>query len=137
MLDSMSLAATTVTVLSPYFLEVAKGAAGKAGEEAYAGGKKLVSWLREKLFVNDTKALDRVAADPSNADNQAALRVSLSETLAAANPALLHEFDALLQAVSQSMPKFAVSQNANQSGDGNVSAQAAGQNNRINIGKNN
>jgi hypothetical protein len=137
MLDAIALAATTVTVLSPYFLEAAKGAAGKAGEEAYAGGKKLVSWLREKLFVNDTKALDRVAADPSNVDNQAALRVSLSETLAAADPALVHELNALVDSASQSMPKFAVSQNASQSGNSNVSAQAAGQNNRINIGKNN
>ena len=136
MLDPISLAAAAVTVLSHYFPEAAKGAAGKVGEDAYAGGKKLVSWLREKLFPEDTKALDRVAADPSNADKQAALRVSLSETLAA-NPALQNELAALLQAVSQSMPKFAASQNISQIGDGNVDAQAAGQNIRINIGKNN
>jgi len=99
-------------------VEAAKKAAGKVGEEAYEGGKKLVSWLREKLSSDDTKALDRVAADPTNADKQAALRVSLSETLAA-NPGLQTELGTLLQ----SMPKFAASQNMNQVGDGNVGAQ--------------
>jgi len=132
MLDPVSLATTAVAMLSPYFLEVGKGAAGKVGEDAYEGGKKLVSWLRGKLSSNDAKALDRVAADPSNADKQAALRVSLSETLAA-NPALQNELTTLLQ----SMPKFAASQDINQVGDGNVGAQAAGQDIHINIGKNN
>jgi hypothetical protein len=131
MLDSTQLATTTVAMLSPYFLEAAKGAAGKVGEDAYQGGKKLVSWLREKLSPDETKALDRVATDPSNIDKQTALRVSLSEALAA-NPALQNELAALLQ----SMPKFAASQSINQVGDGNVGAQAAGQNIRIDIGKN-
>jgi hypothetical protein len=131
MLDSASLAAAAVTMLSPYLLEAGKGAAGKVGEDTYEGGKKLVSWLRGKLSSEDTKALERVAADPANADKQAALRVSLSETLAA-NPALQNELAALLQA----MPKFAASQNINQVGDGNVGAQAAGQDIQINIGKN-
>jgi hypothetical protein len=53
MLDPTSLAAAAVTVLSPYFLEAAKGAASKVGEDAYAGGKKVASWLREKLLVGD------------------------------------------------------------------------------------
>ena len=118
MLDPTLLATTAVATLSPYFVEAAKTAAGKVGEEAYEGGKKLVSWLREKLSSDDTKALDRVAADPTNADKQAALRVSLSETLAA-NPGLQTELATLLQ----SMPKFAASQNMNQVGDGNVGAQ--------------
>ncbi len=118
MLDPTLLATTAVATLSPYFVEAAKKAAGKVGEEAYEGGKKLVSWLREKLSSDDTKALDRVAADPTNADKQAALRVSLSETLAA-NPGLQTELATLLQ----SMPKFAASQNMNQVGDGNVGAQ--------------
>jgi hypothetical protein len=130
MLDPISLATTAVIVLSHYLPEAAKGAASKVGEDAYAGGKKLVSWMREKLSHEDTNALDRVAADPSNADKQAALRVSLSETLAA-NPALQTELAALLQ----SMPKFAASHSMNQVGDGNVGAQAAGQDIHINIGK--
>jgi hypothetical protein len=131
MLDPTQLATAAVAALSPYFVEAAKKAAGKVGEETYEGGKKVVSWLREKLSSDDTKALDRVAADPSNVDKQAALRVSLAETLAA-NPALQNELAALLQ----SMPKFAASQNINQVGDGNVGAQAAGQDIHINIGKN-
>ena len=131
MLDPTQLATAAVAALSPYFVEAAKKAAGKVGEETYEGGKKVVSWLREKLSSDDTKALDRVAADPTNTDKQAALRVSLSETLAA-NPALQNELAALLQ----SMPKFAASQNMNQVGDGNVGAQAAGQDIHINIGKN-
>jgi hypothetical protein len=131
MLDPVQLATTTVMALSPYFLEAAKGAAGKVGEDAYEGGKKLASWVRGKLSTNDTKALDRVAADPVNADKQAALRVSLSEVLAA-NPALQNELAVLLQ----SMPKFAARQDVNQVGDGNVGAQATGQDIHINIGKN-
>lgn len=131
MFDPTQLASAAVAVLSPYFVEAAKKTAGKVGEDAYDAGKKTVSWLREKLSSDDTKALDRVAADPTNSDKQAALRVTLSETLAA-NPELQNEFAALLQ----SMPKFAASQNMNQVGDGNLGAQAVGQDIHINIGKN-
>jgi hypothetical protein len=131
MLDPVSLATAAVTMLSPYLLEAGKGAAGKIGEDAYEGGKKLVAWLRGKISHDDTKALDRLAADPANADKQAALRVSLSEFLAD-KQALQNELAALLQ----SMPKFAASQNINQIGNGNVGAQAAGQDIHINISNN-
>jgi hypothetical protein len=131
MTDPISLATAAVAALSPYFAEAAKKTAGKVVDDAYEGGKKLVSWLGEKLSGDDTKALDRVAADPTSADKQAALRVSLSETLAA-NPGLQNELAALLQ----SMPKFAATQSMNLVGDGNIGAQAAGQDIHINIGKN-
>ena len=134
MLEPISLATAAVTALSPYFLEAAKGAAGKVGDDAYAEAKKLASWLREKLLANDAKALDRVATDPGNTDKQAALRVSLSESLAA-NPELQSELAAILQELAKSLPKFDANQNMNQVGDGNVGAQAAGQDIHINIGK--
>jgi hypothetical protein len=47
MLDPTSLAAAAVTALSPYFLEDAKGAASKVGEDAYAGGKSSFMVARE------------------------------------------------------------------------------------------
>jgi len=131
MTDPIQLATAAVAMLSPYFVEAAKKTAGKVGEDAYEGGKKLVSWRREKLSRDDTKALDRVEAYPTNADKQGALRVSLSETLAA-NPGLQNELATLLQ----SMPRFAANQSMNQVGDSNVGAQAAGQDIHINIGKN-
>jgi hypothetical protein len=125
------MADTASNATPAYFVEAAKKTAGKVGEDAYEGGKKLVSWRREKLSRDDTKALDRVEADPTNADKQGALRVSLSETLAA-NPGLQNELATLLQ----SMPRFAANQSMNQVGDSNVGAQAAGQDIHINIGKN-
>jgi len=131
MLDPASLATAAVAMLSPYLLEAAKGAAGKIGEEIYEDGKKLVSWLRGKLPGGDSKALDRFAADPTNADKQAALRVTLSEALEANQP-LQDELATLLK----SMPSFAVTQTMNQIGNGNVGVQNTGSGNRINIGKN-
>ena len=50
MLDPTQLATAAVAMLSPYFVEAAKKTAGKVGEDAYEGGKKLVSWLQEKAF---------------------------------------------------------------------------------------
>ena len=40
--DPTQLAAIVVAAISPYFVEAAKKAAGKFGEEYYEGGKKLV-----------------------------------------------------------------------------------------------
>jgi hypothetical protein len=131
MLDPASLATAAVAVMFPYLLEAAKGAAGKIGEDVYEDGKKLVSWLRGKLSGDNTKALDRVAADPTNADKQAALRVSLSEALEENQP-LQDELAALLK----SMPSFAVTQNMNQIGNGNIGVQNTGSGNSMNIGKN-
>ena len=130
MLDPASLATAAVAILSPYFAEAAKGAAAKIGEEVYEDGRKLASWLRGKLSGTDTKALERVAADPTNNDKQAALRVSLSEAFAA-NPPLQDELAALLK----SLRSFAA-QNINQIGDGNVGVQNTGSGNTFNIGRN-
>ena len=129
--DPTQLATVVVAALSPYFVEAAKKAAGKVGEESYEGGKRLVSWLREKLSSDETKALDRVAADPTNGDKQAALRVSLSETLAA-NPGLQNELAILLH----SLPRFAASQNMSQDGDGNVAVQTIGSENTTAVSRN-
>jgi len=131
MLDPASLATAAVAALSPYLSEAAKAAAGKIGEDLYEDGKKLLSWLRGKLPAGETKALDRVAADPSNPDKQAALRVSLSEMLEA-NPPLQGELAALLQ----SLPSVAAAtQTMNQTGDANIGVQNIGSGNTINIAK--
>src|SRR5215472_15744261 len=98
MFDPNQLATAAVAILSPYFVEAAKKTAGKIGEDTYEAGKKLVSWLSEKLSADDAKALDRVALDPTNTDKQAALRVSLAEILAD-SPALQSEFAVLLQSL--------------------------------------
>jgi hypothetical protein len=128
--DPITLATAAVAFLSPYLADAAKGAAGKLGEATVEGGKKLLSWLREKLSPEDGKDLDRLAADPANSDRQATLRVSLAEALAA-NPGLQPELDALLR----TLPTFAATQSMNQVGDGNTGAQASGQNININIGR--
>jgi len=40
-MDPVTMATAAVTALSPYLIEAAKGAAGKAGEAAYEGVAKL------------------------------------------------------------------------------------------------
>jgi hypothetical protein len=126
-MDPVTMAAVTVAAVSPYLVEVAKGAAGKGGEAAYASGAKLVKFLKSKLTGSDEKALSRVEHEPENADNQAALRVVLREWVER-DPASRDELAALLNA----LPKTAARQSTNIVGDSNEVVQAAGTN--ISIG---
>jgi hypothetical protein len=124
MFNPDQLVETALIMLSPYLAEAAKGAASKAGEEAYEGGKKLLSLLR-KIFKDHPKALEQVQSDPANPESLAALRISLSEMLAA-DPSLQQELGALLQEITP----LDGSQNLAQNGNENVAVQTAGSNNR-------
>ena len=125
----LATAAAAVNALSPYLLEAAKGAAGRASEDAYAGVKKLLGWLKQKLTSEGRKALELVEADPANTDKQAALRVTLSEVLEA-DSNLFRELTSLLKSV----PRPSSNQHMTQIGDANTGAQAAGQNINVSIG---
>jgi hypothetical protein len=129
-MDPGTIAAAAVDALSPYLIEVAKGAAGKVGEAAYAGGAKLFKFLKHKLTGGDEqKALSRVELDPEGVDNQAALRVVLKESLQR-DVAFQNELEALLKALSKNI----TSQSANVVGDSNVVNQAAGKDINITVG---
>lgn len=114
-MDPATMAAMTVGALSPYLVEAAKGAAGKVGEAAYEGGARLCKFLKAKLGGGDEKALTRLELDPEDADNQAALRIVLKESLQQ-DAAFRNGLEALLKA----LPKNAASQSANVAGDANV-----------------
>jgi hypothetical protein len=124
MFDPNQLANLAVLALSPYLIEAAKGAAGKAGEEAYESSKKLLSTLRNKLFKRDTKVLARLEADPTNPENLAEVRISLANILKN-EPSFQEELEALLQATHA----LDGSQKLFQSGNGNIGVQTAGKNN--------
>lgn len=129
-MDPTAMAVATVTALSPYLIEAVKGAAGKVGEAAYESGAKLFKFLKDKLSGQDEqKALSRLAQEPEDSDNQAALRVVLKESLQR-DVALRNELEALLKA----LPKNAASQSANVVGDSNIVNQAAGKDININVG---
>jgi hypothetical protein len=130
MMDPATMAAATVTALSPYLIEAAKGTAGRVGEAAYEGGAKLLEFLRRKLTGGDgQKALSRFERDPVDADNEAALRVVLKELLQR-GAAFQDQLEALLKA----LPKSATNQSANVIGDSNVVNQAAGKDINITVG---
>jgi hypothetical protein len=115
-MDPGTMAAATVAALSPYLVEAVKGAAGKVGEAAYESGAKLLRFLKGKLSGGDEqKALSRLEQEPEDADNQAALRVVLKESLKG-NATFRDDLEALLKA----LPKNAVSQSATVVGDSNV-----------------
>jgi len=128
-MDPVTMATLAVTALSPYLIEAAKGAGGKAGEAAYEEVAKLFRFLKEKLSgSNEQKALRRVEEHPEDPDNQAALRVVLKETLQR-DQGFCGELEALLK----SLPKTAASQLAIIVGNENVVTQAAGSGISINI----
>jgi len=127
MFDPVTLATTTVAVLSPYFAAAAKKAAEKLGEDTYAGARKVVAWLRSNLSSDKDgelkKALDRVESDPANVDKTAALRVALAEFLTA-HPGLSHQ-------LNESLPvqnRISTTMSATTQGNDNSTIQAAGQN---------
>ena len=117
-MDPATMATLTVAAVSPYLVEVAKGAAGKVGEAAYEGSAKLWKFLKSKLRGGDEKALARIEGEPGNADNQAALRVALKEWVER-EPTFRDELAALLNA----LPKPTAGQSASIVGDDNVVVQ--------------
>jgi hypothetical protein len=129
-MDPIAMAAATVTALSPYLIEAAKGAGGKIGETAYESGARLFKYLKHKLTGREEQtALNRLEQEPEDQDNQAALRVVLKESLQR-DGTLRNELEALLRA----LPENATSQSANVVGDSNMVNQAAGQDISITVG---
>ncbi len=129
-MDAVAIAETAVAALSPYLIELAKGAAGKAGEAAYQGAAKLLDFLKRKLIgAGEQQALSRLELEPGEADNQAALRVALRESLER-DAAFLKQLEALLKA----LPRAGTTQSANVAGSGNVVTQVAGDNIHTTVG---
>ena len=130
-MDPITKAAATVAALSPYLIEAAKGAGGKAGEATFMGCSKLFKFLKDKLNGQDEqKALSRLAQEPEDLDNQAALRVVLKESLKR-DLDLQNELNALLKTI----PKAEASQSRSVVGDSNIVNQAADQDIDITVGE--
>jgi hypothetical protein len=125
--ETAQLATAAVAALAPYLTEAAKAGAKKVGEAAVGGVGKLYGMLKRRLAPEEEKALDKLAAQPEDADYQAALRVTLKERLAG-DPELRAELAELLKELQVS---GAVSQAATIVGDGNVSTQISGSGNQV------
>jgi len=129
MSDPITIAAATTALLSPYFVAASKKFAEKAGEDAYAGAKKVMGWFRSHLLHDKEgalkKALERAQADPTNSDKEAALKVTIQEFLEA-NPSLQEELN------SMTAKGQTVIQTANTHGDHNTSVQIVGNNAPVN-----
>lgn len=125
--ETAQLAAAAVTALAPYLKDAASATAGKMGEAAVGGVGKLYGMLKKRLSPEEEKALDKLAAQPEDADYQAALRVTLKERLAA-DPELRAELAELLEKLRAT---GAVSQTATIVGNGNVSTQIVGNGNQV------
>jgi hypothetical protein len=127
-MDPATIAAATVTVLSPYLTEIGHGALDKIGEDAIDAGGKLINWLRNKLSGNGQEALKDLATHPNDSDTQATLRVQIKKTLEA-NPTLANELSHLLQQTGA----IDASTMTVTAGDGAKVAQIKGSNKATNI----
>ncbi|MGB8646748.1 MAG: hypothetical protein WCF84_16020 [Anaerolineae bacterium] len=106
----------------PYLLQagekVAQEAGQKFGEEAWQEGKALWErlWPRVEARPAAKEAAEDVAAQPTNADRQAALRVQLDKLLSA-DPALAQELARMVQSGKQTRTNIIAS------GERSVAAQ--------------
>lgn len=95
LVTAAEIAATAVTVLSPYLTEAGKEAAKTAGKEAVLHGGKLLGWLRGTMTGRGAEALAELEQAPTDPDNQGDVRKQLTKLLTE-TPALADELRALL-----------------------------------------
>ena len=124
--DPATLAAATVALLAPYFVEAAKQGAGQLGKQAADKVGDLIAWLRAKLPNHE--ALIDLGHAPEDLDRQAALRVQLRKLLEQ-EPDLLGPLARLVEEARAAAPGV----NTVQQGDRNVAGTAVGTGNTVNI----
>jgi len=111
-MDPATLAAAALTVLAPYLVKMGEKVAEKIGEAMPDNAGKLWTTLAGKLGSRPAAAtaIQDLAQDPKDEDNQAAFRKELRKALAE-DPQFLVEMTGLLdkaQQESQSINKSAV-----------------------------
>jgi hypothetical protein len=95
-LGAAAVASAAVQFIKSFFDEASKKASETAGDAAgEAAGNGIVALLRPKLTPGSAEAMDDLAKDPSDPDNQAVLRKQLTKQLDA-DPDLLKELHGLL-----------------------------------------
>lgn len=123
-----ALASATVALLSPLVSKAFEKGAEEAGKGA-AG--LLVERLKARLNGTRAKdALDDVAQQPADADNQAALRVQLKKAVEA-EPALADFLQQWLADGRQQAAALGIQQTATVTGDHNETVQIAGSGNAV------
>jgi hypothetical protein len=131
-MDPSTIATTAVACLTPYLVEGGKAAAKKVGGAVGEKVMKLYDTLKAKLIHTPAcEALADLESAPKDADLQATMRVQLKKTLEA-NAPLRDELAALLQDIAPS--NAGIRQEANITGDQNITPQIAGDSNTITIG---
>ncbi len=87
-MDPTTLAATAVTLLSPYLAEAGKTAAKKIGESVGDAVPKLYQAIKSRFAKKPTaaEALADLEKTPTDEDLQAAVRVQLKKVLAEDTP---------------------------------------------------
>ncbi len=123
-MDPATLAALALTVLSPYLAKVGEKVAEKMGESLPTHAEKLWTTLTGKLDTRPAAkvAVEDLAENPADADNQAAFRKELKKALAE-DPQFLAVMAELLekaQKESQSIKNSAVA------GQGGIAVNVGG-----------
>jgi len=117
-MDPVTLAAATVSFVTPYLLDFGKDAAKEAAEST---GKSIWSWIKGKLTSPaGAEAVADVESAPDKPENAQALQAALTKALAK-DPAAAEALAKLLSEHGVSLS----TQTANVIGDGNKVGQAS------------
>ncbi len=135
MTDMAFLAQQAIAVLGPLIpLAAANATSHLADGFLGASGGKLFDWLASKLKGTPAAAtLDRAVAEPENRHRLDALRGEIEE-LAEKDTEFRDQLAGLLKEIAGETVSVTATQTSTQTGDGNKSAQAAGNDINIQIG---
>ena len=118
-MDPATLAASAVSFVAPYLLDLGKEAAKSAAGES---GKSVWSWIKGKLTSEAGKdAIKDAEAAPKEPENMQALQAALTKALKA-DPDAAKGLEAILKKAGASLS----SQNTSVIGDFNKVGQASG-----------
>ena len=136
MIDIALLAQQAITAIGPVLSLAATGAGAQVAEGfLHEPGAKLFNWLASKVKGTPAETtLDRAVAEPENPRRLDALRLEM-EDLAVKDREFREQLAALLKEVAGESVNVTADQDSAQTGINNVSAQAAGKDINIQIGK--
>jgi len=125
-MDPATLAAATVSFVTPYLIDFAKNLGSDAASE---GSKSVWAWIKGKLVsAAGAKAVGDAERDPKDSANAQALQAALTKALKA-DPDAAKALEALLKTSGASLS----SQTATVTGNANKVGQASG-GSSVNIG---
>ena len=118
-MDPATLAAATVSFVTPYLIDFAKNLGSDAASE---GSKSVWAWIKGKLVsAAGAKAVGDAERDPKDSANAQALQAALTKALKA-DPDAAKALEALLKTSGASLS----SQTATVTGNANKVGQASG-----------